>query len=124
MIDKLFVLEKTPSHRQKRVAEEIRSILSELFVRRDFPLEKVLEAPVTVTCVSLSPDLRYAKVFLRPLSKDVPLEIDTFQKIAWFFRKELAKKLKIKFIPELVFEKDLSFEYSQKLDELFKKIKI
>jgi len=79
---------------------------------------------VTVTEAKVSDDLRHAKIYISVLEtakRDETLKI--LASSARFIRSELAKKVKIKFIPELVFKFDESIEYGAKINKMLKEIK-
>ncbi|MCK5427377.1 MAG: 30S ribosome-binding factor RbfA, partial [Thermodesulfovibrionia bacterium] len=79
---------------------------------------------ITVTEARVSNDLRHAKIFFSVLEdekKDESLKI--LISSARFIRSELAQRVKIKFIPELVFKLDASIEYSAKINKMLNNIK-
>ncbi len=126
----LFVPSKAPSHRQQRVAQEIRFYLSEILMRGDIPARyndegELLTLPttVTVTDVRLSPDLKHATVFVMPLGGQHKEETIAFLKIAsGYFRKMISQKLQLRVTPKLVFEIDPVFSAAEKIDEILKKV--
>ncbi len=75
---------------------------------------------ITITGVKLSDDLRQAKVYFVQMGKDTgSREIqENLQKAAGFLKKELGKRLKLRFIPNLHFIYDESFEYGTRIDRL------
>jgi ribosome-binding factor A len=115
---------KTPSHRQKRVAEEIRHILSQAILRGELPTELLRDQSITITDVSVSPDLRYATIWVMPLGgQDQDIIVQELKAIAPFLRHYLAKNIRLKFVPELKFVLDARFEQEKHINELFAKIK-
>lgn len=78
---------------------------------------------VTVTGVKLSDDLRHARVFLS-IYKDEEKEITlkAIEVAKGFIRRELGKRMRLKFVPELVFRLDKSIEYGNKIERLLKDI--
>ncbi|HAH09183.1 MAG TPA: ribosome-binding factor A, partial [Alphaproteobacteria bacterium] len=58
---------KGPSQRQLRVAEEIRHLLAALFMRAEFRDPALVGVSVTVTQVTISPDLKHATAYCVPL---------------------------------------------------------
>ena len=79
---------------------------------------------ITVTDARVSDDLKHAKIYISVLEsakKDETLKILTSS--AGFIRSELAKRVKIKFIPQLVFKFDESIEYGAKIDKMLNEIK-
>lgn len=80
---------------------------------------------ISITEIELSKDLRHGKVFYSVYGDD-----DSEEKASQFFelhlkqiRKELAKKIRIRFMPELSFHYDPSIERSQRISELLDQIK-
>ena len=79
---------------------------------------------VVITEVSTSPDLRYAKVFVSCLGDEAEKKetLSILAAASGFFRKELAKRLKLRYIPELSFRWDDSIERGAHLQELIDKV--
>jgi len=109
------------SIRTERVAEEIRHRIADV-------LKKELAGPslglVTVTRVRISPDLKYAKIYLSFIGNKEPAE-SCIEKVN--FRKKqirmgLSRKLTLRFMPELSFYYDDTIEYASRIDELIKQI--
>ena len=108
--------------RSERTSRLIKREISALFERQvnDPRLSKL----ISVTEVSLSPDLKYAEVFVSILG-DEANKRDTlagFNSAAGFLRKELASHLKLKFTPRLSFHYDDSIERGARLLELMEQI--
>ncbi|MBW2061572.1 MAG: 30S ribosome-binding factor RbfA [Deltaproteobacteria bacterium] len=79
---------------------------------------------VTVTRVEVSPDLRRAMVYYSFFGQDADREAvaQTLKGSTGFFRREVGRKVGLKFVPEIVFRFDQSMEYSQHMDEVFKRL--
>jgi ribosome-binding factor A len=113
---KLFLPAASQSHRSKRVAQEIQKILSHVITDGCFPLdlEFKMTVPVTVTHVEMSNDLQHAQVFIMPLGG---IEVEHHLKVVThfipFLRKELSKKLYLKFTPQLSIRLDKSFDRAE-----------
>lgn len=110
---------KGPSQRQLRIGELIRKALADIFIRtdiRDKDLEGVL---LTVSEVSISPDAKNAKVFIFPLGgEDQQKAVDALNRHAKFLRGELARKVSLKYTPQIRFEIDVSYDQSERIDEV------
>jgi ribosome-binding factor A len=108
-----------PSQRMLRVGELIRHTLSDLLTKGEVT-DPVLDGHVvTVPDVRMSPDLKLATVFVMPLGgKDVKDVIDALDRHRKFIRGEIARRINIKFAPELRFKQDNSFDYGSKIDAL------
>jgi len=111
---------KEPSNRQLKVGETIKRELSLI-------LAKELHHPVfenlflTVTEVRMSPDLRYAEVFIVPMiGKIANTEklIEALNDVSYKMRSIINKKVKLKYSPEIRFRFDDSFDKAQKLNNL------
>ncbi|NUQ81126.1 MAG: 30S ribosome-binding factor RbfA [Bacteroidetes bacterium] len=111
------------SHRTQKVASLIKQEIGKLFTNEFADLSPNM---ITVTQVRMSDDLSVAKVFLSVWGRieDVDLTFIRLEERKKDIRYELAKSIKNHFrvIPELIFRKDDSQEYSQKIEALFKKI--
>ena len=126
----LFFQEKAQtSARNDRIAARIKECLSMTLARGDFPVlpghkdESKLKAFVTITHVNLSPDLRNATIFFSTLNEEDRQEaLNFFNLQEHFFKSILAKKLKLRFIPDLVFKLDETLNYYDKIDKILKKI--
>jgi len=102
-----------------RVAELVRHSMSDLLARAAVN-DPVLDGHlVTVPDVRMSPDLKLATVYVMPLGgkdvKDVLAALDRHKK---FLRSEIARRVNLKFAPEIRFKPDESFDYGAKIDAL------
>ena len=76
---------------------------------------------ISVTKVKITPDLKYAKVYVSILnSKNDEKTMEALKKSAGFMRSQIAKRVNLRITPELVFEKDDSMEYGMKIDAILK----
>lgn len=111
-----------PSQRQLKVGEEIRHLLSTAFMRGDFKNASALKAPITVTEVRMSGDLRHANAFIMPLSgigKQSPEEVlDILKACEPSIRHGISKKLTMKFLPKIIFRIDTTFDEAEKISRL------
>ena len=114
-----------PSQRMLRVAELIRHSMAELLARGDV-LDPVLETHVvTVPRVRMSPDLKLATVYIMPLGgKDSPEVIEALERHKKYLRGEVARKINLKFSPEIRFRMDDSFDNAAKIDALLNSEKV
>ncbi|MEJ0063214.1 MAG: 30S ribosome-binding factor RbfA [Alphaproteobacteria bacterium] len=107
------------SERQLRVGEEIRHALAAVFQRSDFhwPEDFTPPAAITVTEVRVSPDLRNATAYVMPLGGGniAPL-VKVLNGGIGFFRHVIAKEVKLRFVPNLTFAADESFDYAKKIE--------
>lgn len=108
-----------PSQRQLRVGEELRHALAEVLRRGDFRDPELQNLNVTVTEVRISPDLRNATAFITPLGGgQVDETVAAMRRAAAFFRAQIARAIKLRYVPTLSFEADTSFEYADHINRL------
>jgi len=112
------------AHRIERVNNLIRQEISELLQRQ--VKDPRLGGFVAVTEVSTSPDLKYAKVFVSHIGgKEEKQEIlSTLASASGFFRRELAKRLKLRCIPVLDFQWDDSIAPGDRLSRLIDEVSL
>ena len=114
-------LGKPVTQRQLKVGEMIKQALGMIFLRDEAKLPNLETREITVTEVKMSQDLKIAKVFVLPLGgKNAQEVIDKLKEFSFVVRKVLAKKITIKFLPKLLFVKDESFDYAEKIENLIK----
>ena len=112
---------KAPSQRQLRAGELIRHELAQMFQREEVHDDALSGRNVTVTEVQASPDLRNATVYVMTLGGiDVDGTVAALQKITGKIRHVLAPRLSLKFIPELHFRKDESFDQADRISALLR----
>jgi ribosome-binding factor A len=109
-------------HRIERVNNLIRREVSELMQRE--VKDPRLNAFITVTEVATSPDLKYAKIFVSCISgkQEEQKTLGVLNAAAGFLRTELAKKLRLRHIPELSFHWDDSIEHGDHILRLIDQI--
>ena len=110
---------RAPSQRQLKVGELIRHALAEIFVRGEIVDGVLNQFSLTVSEVRMTPDLKLATVFVLPLggegAEDAVKHLDKHKR---FLRGKLARRVNLKFMPELRFKTDTSFASSQRIGEL------
>jgi len=108
------------TQRQLKVGEEIRHAIAMLFQRGDVPWPRDFMPPiVTISEVQISPDLRNATAFFTIMGQgDLTLTRRTLNDMAGFFRHEMAKSVRLRFVPKLDFKVDTSFDYATNIDRL------
>ncbi|MFO1169177.1 MAG: 30S ribosome-binding factor RbfA [Rhodoblastus sp.] len=114
-----------PSQRMLRVAELIRHACAEVLSRGEIN-DPVLETHVvTVPRVKMSPDLKLATLFVMPLGgKDATDVIKALDRHRAFLRGEIARKVNLKFAPDIRFKVDDSFDNAAKIDALLNSDKV
>ena len=112
---------RTLSQRQLRVGEMIKQALGNIFMRGEAKMPNIETSSITVTEVRMSPDLKTAKAFVLPLGgKNANEVIDELKDFSFIVRKVLSKKITMKFLPKILFVKDESFDYAEKIENLIK----
>ena len=107
------------SVRLLKVGERVRHILSELLARGEAHDETLRAHNISVTEVRMSPDLRNAKVYVKPLlGEDEAVVVKALRTNTAFFQREVAQRLGLKFAPKLQFRADESFDEASRIEEL------
>ena len=112
---------KPVSQRQLRVGEMIKQSLGMIFAKNEAKVPNLETNSITVTEVKMSQDLKIAKAYVLPLGgENTDEKIDVLKKYSFLIRKVLSKKIIMKFLPKILFTKDESFEYAEKIESLIK----
>ena len=114
-------LGKPVSQRQLRGGEMIKQSLGMIFARNEAKVPELETNTITVTEVKMSQDLKVAKAYVLPLGgKNAEEAVEKLKKYSFLIRKTLSKKIIMKFLPKILFAKDDSFEYAEKIENLIK----
>lgn len=107
------------NNRLNRIDEELRKEISNII---SFELKNPdATGLISVTKVKITPDLKYAKVYVSMLnSKNKEKTLEALKKSSGYIRSEIAKRINLRITPELVFEEDDSMEYGMKIDSILK----
>ena len=110
------------SVRLLRVGEQVRHILSDILARGDVHDDTLQSHLVSVTEVRMSPDLRHALVFVKPLlGQDEEVVLKALRTNTAFFQREVATRVSLKYAAKLKFRGDESFDEGGKIDTLLRK---
>ncbi|CAN7527425.1 30S ribosome-binding factor RbfA [Rhizobium sp. LjRoot254] len=111
-----------PSQRMLRVGEQVRSALTQVLQRREINDPLIDSAVISISEVRMSTDLRIATAFVTPLgAKDHDKVVAALNRNAKFIRGRIGPSLRqMKYMPEIRFKDDTSFENFRKIDELLK----
>ena len=113
------------SVRVLKVGERVRHIVSELLARQEVHDDTVSAANIAVTEVRMTPDLRNASVYVKPLlGKDEDTIVKALRQNTAFLQKEVAKRLGLKFAPKLQFRADESFDEAERIERLLSDPKV
>ena len=114
-----------PSVRVLRVGEQVRHVLSEILQRGDVHDEVLAAHPVSITEVRMSPDLRHATVFVKPLlGKDEAAVIKALRTNTAYLQREVAHRIRMKYAAKLKFLPDESFDEASHIDALLRDPKV
>ncbi len=112
---------KPVTQRQLRVGEMIKQSLGMIFLKNEAKVPNLETNKITVTEVKMSQDLKIARAFVLPLGGENADEaVSTLKEFSFLVRKVLSKKIDMKFLPKILFSKDESFEYAEKIEKLIK----
>jgi len=110
------------SVRLLRVGEQVRHILSEILMRGDVHDDVLQSHLVSVTEVRMSPDLKHATVFVKPLlGADEDKVLKALRTNTAYFQSEVAKRVNLKYAAKLKFLADESFDEGARIDALLRK---
>ncbi|MHC1730235.1 MAG: 30S ribosome-binding factor RbfA [Syntrophobacteraceae bacterium] len=110
--------------RSDRVADLLQKEIADLVFRR---VKDPRVANITISGVRVSQDLKHARIYYCLMGgnpgEDVRNNAATgLEKAKGFIRQELAQRLRLRYIPQLDFEYDTSFEYGDKIERLLKEL--
>jgi ribosome-binding factor A len=110
-----------PSQRALRAGELIRHAVAEIFSRGEVH-DPVLETHlITVPEVRLSPDLRQATVYVVPLGgHDTKAVLEALERNKRYLRGEIARRVNLKFAPDIHFRIDQRFDEADRIDKLLR----
>ena len=110
------------TNRLGRINEELKKEISQVI---NYELKNPdVTGMISVTKVKVTPDLKYAKVYVSVLnSKNLNKTLDGLKDSSGFIRSRVAKTVNLRIAPELVFEYDDSIEYGERIDSILKNLK-
>lgn len=108
-------------NRMERVNEELKKEIS-LIIDNNLKNPNITGI-ISVTKVKTSPDLKHARVYISLIgSKSKKNTLEGIKNASGFIRCEIAKRINLRYTPELVFEVDDSMEYGDKIERILKEI--
>jgi ribosome-binding factor A len=110
------------SNRIRRIGDRIREEVSDLLLRR---VKDPRIGFVTITDVALTPNLRLAKVYYSVVGGEAERlrAAEGLASASSFIRRELAARLQLRFMPEIVFLHDPSLEYGDRIEKILRDIR-
>jgi ribosome-binding factor A len=114
-----------PSQRQQRVAELVRHAIAEVLNRGDLQDPVLSQHVITVPEVRMSPDLKLATAYVMPLGgRDEQPVIEALERNRKALRQEVARRVNLKYAPELRFRRDETFDEAARIDALLRSDKV
>lgn len=109
--------------RSERVAEEMKREIAKIL--HDELKDPRLGRFVTITKVEVTRDLRYAKVFVSVYGDDQQKKqsIEALNNASGFVRREIGRRIKLRYTPEILFSLDDSIEHGARISQLLNKVK-
>jgi ribosome-binding factor A len=113
------------SVRLLKVGERVRHVLSELLMRGEVHDDTLTAHHISITEVRVSPDLRQAKVYAKPLlGGDEEDVLTALRRNTAYLQREVAQRLGLKFAPRLKFLADESFDEAERIEKLLSDPKV
>jgi ribosome-binding factor A len=110
-----------PSQRQLRAGELVRHALAEVLARGEVHDPVIQGHMITVPEVRMSPDLRQATVYVMPLGgRDEKEVLAALERNRKFLRGEVARRVNLKFAPEIRFRLDERFDEAERIEKLLR----
>lgn len=110
-----------PSQRQQRVAELVRHAIADVLQRGDIADDVLANHIVTVPEVRMSPDLKLATAYVMPMGgQDEKSVLAALERHRKYLRAEVARRINLKFAPELRFRRDETFDEADRIEALLR----
>lgn len=110
-----------PSQRQLRVGEELRHALAWIIERGELRDPALHGVALTVTEATVTPDLRHASFYVTRLGGGAdPAMLDALGRARSYLKRELARHVRLRFMPEIDFRFDDRFERAERIDRLLR----
>ena len=112
------------NYRGGRINEEVKREISNI-IRNEIK-DPRLTAMVSVTDVKVTPDQKYATVYVSIYGKDDEEKNNTFialKNASGYIRKEIGQRINLRYNPQIIFEIDDSINYGMHIEELLQKVK-
>ena len=116
---------KKNTSRKEKVAAEVKKTVSEYLIHNSSSSDAINSALITVTDVVMSPCLQHAKIYIIPVSNSVSHEkvLSFLSGKVPLLRKHVASAIRMKYVPDFRFFIDDSFEYAEKIEQIFSKLR-
>ena len=124
----MAAVKASPENRSVRllkVGEQVRHVISELLMRQEVHDEVLSAHTISVTEVRMSPDLRLANVYVKPLlGSDEDIVLKALRTNTAFFQMTVAGKLKLKYAAKIKFMADETFDEASRIEALLNDPKV
>ena len=108
-----------------KVGEQVRHVLSDLLARQQVHDAVLAATTVSVTEVRMTPDLRQATAYVKPLlGEDEEVVLKALRTHTAYFQREVAGRLKLKYAANVRFESDETFDEAARIDALLRDPKV
>lgn len=113
------------SVRLLRIGEQVRHVLAEILMRGEVHDDTLASHLISVTEVRMSPDLRHATVFVKPLlGQDEEVVLKALRTHTAFFQREVARRVVTKYAAKIRFRADESFDKGNRIDAILRSPKV
>jgi len=112
--------------RSDRVSEEIKKERSDI-IQHELKDPRLCAELISIVKVSMSKDLRHAKVYVSIFDKDkekVESTMKALEKAKPYIRREISRRISLRFTPEITFELDDSIEYGARISQILNQLNI
>ena len=107
--------------RHERLQQDVKIALSDI-IRNDVK-EPSVTGLISVTDVKITPDQKYAKVYVSIFGKENKNKvIEALKKATGFIKRELGRRVRMRNMPDITFELDNSMEYGEHMDKVIKEV--
>lgn len=115
------IIESMSFKRAEKVADLVKAEISDILLRQ---ISDPQVQGITVTGVRVTDDLRQARVFFVKMGQNVCSDetVRGLDRAAGFLRRELGKRLRLRYVPEIKFIFDESFAYGDRINRLLAEI--
>ncbi len=107
--------------RHERLEQDVKIALSDIIMNE--VKEPSVTGLISVTDVKITPDQKYATVYVSIYGKTNKNKVvDALTKAKGFIKKELGRRVRMRNIPEITFKLDNSMEYGEHMDKVIKEV--
>jgi ribosome-binding factor A len=111
---------KGPSQRQLRVGEVLRHALAEILLRGEIVDPDLRGMLITISEVRASPDIRNATVYIQTAPEQAKKAVEVLSRHRKFLRGALARRVDLRYVPDLIFRFDSSINEASRIDTLLR----